>query len=63
MIVSKMRQPLQMFFRDPITIIIYLAVLFTISVKLTLFVLLVLPVAGILIASVHVWRIATEIAG
>jgi subfamily B ATP-binding cassette protein MsbA len=43
---------LQMLFRDPITIIIYLVFLFTISIKLTLFVLITLPVTGILIARV-----------
>lgn len=40
---------LEMMFRDPITIIIYLIAMFNISTQLTLFVLLVLPVAGLLI--------------
>jgi subfamily B ATP-binding cassette protein MsbA len=43
---------LQMLFRDPITIIIYLIFLFTISFKLTLFVLFTLPVTGILIGRI-----------
>jgi len=43
---------LQMLFRDPITIIIYMVFLFTISFNLTLFVLITLPVTGILIARV-----------
>lgn len=43
---------LQMLFRDPITIIIYMIVLFSISIKLTLFVLVILPVAGILIGRI-----------
>jgi subfamily B ATP-binding cassette protein MsbA len=43
---------LAMLFRDPLTIVIYMVVLFTISFKLTLFVLLVLPVAGTLIGRV-----------
>jgi len=38
-----------MLFRDPITIIIFIAVLFTISFQLTLFVILILPVAAFLI--------------
>ena len=37
---------LQMLIRDPITIIIYLVILFSISFPLTLFVLIVLPIAG-----------------
>lgn len=40
---------LEMMFRDPITIIIYLVAMFSISPQLTFFVLLVLPVAGLLI--------------
>jgi len=43
---------LQMLFRDPLTIIIYLIFLFSISVNLTLFVVFVLPVAGILIGRI-----------
>ncbi len=40
---------LEMLFRDPITILIYLVAMFKISPELTLFVLVVLPVAGYLI--------------
>jgi subfamily B ATP-binding cassette protein MsbA len=40
---------LEMMFRDPITIIIYLVAMFSISPQLTLFVLMVLPAAGLLI--------------
>ncbi|MBK7029851.1 MAG: ABC transporter ATP-binding protein [Bacteroidales bacterium] len=40
---------LEMMFRDPITMVIYLIAMFSISPQLTLFVLLVLPVAGLLI--------------
>jgi len=43
---------LQMLFRDPITIVIYLVFLFTISFNLTIVVLLVLPLAGILIGRI-----------
>jgi len=43
---------LQMLFRDPITIIIFLAILFSISFKLTLFVLVVLPFTGYLIGRI-----------
>ena len=43
---------LQMLFRDPLTIIIYLIFLFSISFKLTLFVVLILPVAGLLIGRI-----------
>jgi len=43
---------LQMLFRDPITIIIFMSILFTISFKLTLFVLLVLPISGYLIGRI-----------
>ncbi len=43
---------LQMLFRDPITIIIFLVVLFSINLKLTLFVLVILPIAGILIGRI-----------
>ena len=42
---------LQMLFRDPITIIIYMAFLFSISFNLTLFVLVLLPLAGWLIGT------------
>jgi len=43
---------LQMLFRDPIMIIIYLIFLFTVSLKLTAFVLLVLPVSALLIGRI-----------
>ena len=43
---------LQMLFRDPLTIIIYLIFLFSISFNLTIFVVLILPVAGILIGRI-----------
>ena len=43
---------LQMLIRDPITIIVYLVILFTISFPLTIFVLIVLPLAGILIGRI-----------
>jgi ABC-type multidrug transport system fused ATPase/permease subunit len=43
---------LQMLFRDPITIIIFMSILFTISFKLTLFVILVLPFSGYLIGRI-----------
>ena len=43
---------LQMIFRDPITIIIFLVVLFSINFTLTLFVLVLMPVAGILIGRI-----------
>jgi len=41
-----------MLFRDPLTIIIYLIFLFSISFKLTLFVVLILPVTGYLIGRI-----------
>ena len=40
---------LQMLFRDPITIMVYLVFLFSISYKLTLFALIIFPLTGILI--------------
>jgi len=43
---------LQMLFRDPITIIVYMVILFSISFKLTLTALLVLPLAGLLIGRI-----------
>ncbi len=43
---------LQMLFRDPITIIIFLVILFSISVNLTLTAVLVLPLAGFLIGRI-----------
>ena len=43
---------LQMLFRDPITIVIYLIFLFSISYQLTLFVVIILPVTGYLIGRI-----------
>ncbi|MBP5557967.1 MAG: ABC transporter ATP-binding protein [Bacteroidales bacterium] len=43
---------LQMFFRDPILVIAFLITLFSISYKLTLLTLIILPPAGILIAKI-----------
>ena len=44
---------LQMLFRDPITIIVYMVILFSISANLTLTVLLVLPLTGFLIGALR----------
>jgi len=43
---------LQMLFRDPITIIVYMVILFSLSASLTLTVLLVLPLTGFLIGRI-----------
>jgi subfamily B ATP-binding cassette protein MsbA len=43
---------LNMLFRNPITIVIFLGILFSISFKLTLFVLLILPLTGVLIGRI-----------
>jgi subfamily B ATP-binding cassette protein MsbA len=43
---------LNMLFKDPITIIIYMIFLFSISYQLTLFVVLILPVTGLLIGRI-----------
>jgi subfamily B ATP-binding cassette protein MsbA len=43
---------LSMLFRDPFTVILYLVILFTISLPLTVFVLILLPVSGIFIGRV-----------
>jgi subfamily B ATP-binding cassette protein MsbA len=43
---------LQMLFRDPVTIVIYMIFLFSISVNLTVFVVVILPLAGILIGRI-----------
>jgi subfamily B ATP-binding cassette protein MsbA len=43
---------LEMIFRDPLLIIIYLVTLLTMSVHLTLFVLIMLPVSGLLIGRI-----------
>ncbi len=40
---------LEMLFRDPITIIIFLTFMFSINVKLTFFALILLPISGVLI--------------
>lgn len=46
---SSIMSSLQMLIRDPVTIIIYMIFLFTISFKLTIFVLLILPFSALLI--------------
>ncbi|TXC81702.1 ABC transporter ATP-binding protein [Luteibaculum oceani] len=43
---------LEMIFRDPITFIIYLGTMFLMNWKLTLFVLILLPISGIIISSI-----------
>ncbi len=43
---------LSMLFRDPFTVILYMVILFTISIQLTVFVLILLPLSGILIGRV-----------
>lgn len=43
---------LEMLFRDPITIVIYLVALFYMSVPLTLFVLVMLPITGLVIGRI-----------
>ena len=43
---------LQMFFRDPILVIVFLITIFSISYKLTFLTLIILPPAGILIAKI-----------
>ncbi|MEI6764471.1 MAG: ABC transporter ATP-binding protein [Bacteroidota bacterium] len=43
---------LEMIFREPITIIVFLATLFIISPQLTLFILVLLPIAGYLIGQI-----------
>ena len=43
---------LDMLFKDPVMILVYLITLFTISWQLTLFVLILLPVAGVLIGRI-----------
>src|SRR5690606_26552892 len=39
-------------FKEPVTLIVFMVILFTISVKLTLFTLMVLPVTGTIISSI-----------
>jgi subfamily B ATP-binding cassette protein MsbA len=43
---------LSMLFRNPITIVIFLVILFSISFKLTIFVFLILPLTGVLIGRI-----------
>jgi len=43
---------LQVVFKEPVTLIVYIFVLFAISVKLTLFSLLVIPLSGFIIAKI-----------
>ena len=45
-------QSLRVVFREPATIILYFAVLFLMSVKLTLFTILIIPISGALIGSI-----------
>jgi len=43
---------LQVIFKEPVTLIVYIVLLFSISVKLTLFSLLIIPIAGLIIAKI-----------
>lgn len=43
---------LQVVFKEPVTLIVYVGLLFAISVKLTLFSLLVIPLSGLIIAKI-----------
>ncbi len=43
---------LQVVFKEPVTLIVYIVLLFSISVKLTLFSLLVIPLSGLIIAKI-----------
>ena len=49
---SSIMSTLDMLFKDPIMILVYLVTLFTISWQLTLFVLVLLPIAGFLIGRI-----------
>lgn len=49
---SSIVSSLEMVFRDPIMILVYLGYLLSMSVQLTLFVLLMLPISGILIGGI-----------
>jgi len=49
---SSLLSSLQMLFRDPITIIVFMIILFTISFQLTFFVFLVLPLTGFIIGRI-----------
>lgn len=54
---------LEMVFRDPVTIIIYLVALFYMSVPLTLFVLIMLPITGFVIGRIGKSLRATSLKG
>lgn len=43
---------LQVIFKEPVTLIVYVVLLFTISLKLTLFSLLIIPLSGLIIAKI-----------
>jgi subfamily B ATP-binding cassette protein MsbA len=43
---------LQVIFKEPVTLIVYIFLLFSISLKLTLFSLLIIPLAGLIIAKI-----------
>ncbi|NQX42268.1 ATP-binding cassette, subfamily B, MsbA [Pedobacter steynii] len=43
---------LQVVFKEPVTLIVYIVLLFAISVKLTLFSLLIIPLSGLIIAKI-----------
>jgi subfamily B ATP-binding cassette protein MsbA len=45
-------QSIEVMFREPITVLIFLGTMFVISAKLTLFVLILLPIAGFLIGAI-----------
>src|SRR6185436_18298952 len=45
-------QSIEVMFREPITVLIFLGTMFVLSAKLTLFVLILLPVAGFLIGAI-----------
>ncbi len=49
---SSIMSSLQMLFRDPITIVVYMIFLFSINLKLTLLVLLILPLSGLIIGRI-----------
>ena len=52
---------LQVVFKEPVTLLVYLALLFNISIELTLFSLLVFPISGFLISRI-VKRLKTQAA-
>ncbi|MBG6235104.1 subfamily B ATP-binding cassette protein MsbA [Pedobacter sp. CAN_A7] len=43
---------LQVVFKEPVTLIVYIVLLFSISIKLTLFSLLIIPLSGLIIAKI-----------